>query len=68
MTLRIILSDLRSNGDSDWGRDTQIIVDLILSPDKTLSNPSRLSGQARDGSGVALILSAFIPSLLVLTV
>jgi hypothetical protein len=43
---------------SDWGRDTQIIVDLALSPDRTFGNKTRLPVQARDGSGVAIILSA----------
>jgi len=43
---------------SDWGRDTQIIVDLALSPDRTFGNKSRLAVQARDGSGTAIILSA----------
>ena len=44
--------------DRDWGRDTQIIVDLVLSPDKTFGNKTRLKKQARDGSGIAVILSA----------
>jgi hypothetical protein len=43
---------------SDWGRDTQIIVDLVLSPDRTFGNKTRLAKQARDGTGTAIILSA----------
>ena len=43
---------------SDWGRDTQIIMDLALSPDRTFGNKSRLAIQARDGTGAAIILSA----------
>ena len=44
---------------SDWGRDTQIIVDLALSPDRTFGNRTRLEKQARDGTGAAIILSAY---------
>lgn len=47
----------------DWGRDTQIIVDLALSPDRTFGNRSRLEKQARDGTGAAIILSAYPPNL-----
>ena len=43
---------------SDWGRDTQIIVDLALSPDRTFGNKSRLAVQARDGTATAIVLSA----------
>jgi len=45
--------------NSDWGRDIQIICDLVLSPDKTLFSKTRLDKQARDGSGTAVILSAY---------
>ena len=45
--------------NSDWGRDTQIIVDLALSPDRTFGNRTRLEKQARDGTGAAIILSAY---------
>ena len=45
--------------DSDWGRDTQIIVDLALSPDRTFGNKSRLAKQARDGTGATIIFSAY---------
>jgi hypothetical protein len=44
---------------SDWGRDTQIIIDLVLSPDRSFGNISRLERQARDGSGVAILLSGY---------
>lgn len=47
------------NDPADWGRDSQIIVDLVLSPDKTFGNKTRLERQARDGSGTAVILSAY---------
>lgn len=46
---------------SDWGRDTQIMVDLALSPDGTFGNTTRLAKQNRDGTGTALILSAYHP-------
>jgi hypothetical protein len=58
MILRKAIYTRRVLTTRDWGRDTQIIVDLALSPDRTFGNRSRLSVQARDGSAAAIILSA----------
>jgi len=44
---------------SDWGRDSQIIVDLVLSPDRTFGNVLRLDKQNRNGTGVHVIFSAY---------
>ena len=57
VTPRMVTSGRLLN-KSDWGRDTQIIMDLALSPDRTFGNKSRLAIQARDGTGAAIILSA----------
>jgi hypothetical protein len=61
MILRI--SFIYQTDHSDWGRDTQIMIDLALSPDGTFGNTTRLAKQNRDGTGTAIILSAYPPPL-----
>jgi len=61
-SLTILRISFLSADNRDWGRDTQIIIDLVLSPDQNFGNRTRLPMQARDGSGVAVVLSAYSPS------